>query len=121
MSEPEGRYLANSTKTKAFLLQLRHRFEFGDENWRISSWGMMIIENIKSFWDFCFFLDFFRGHQKKSRVFLGFSSMKNMGKHKEITGEPYENMIFFFGGLEKIEKKSKISKTLYIFNYHHTS
>ena len=75
----------------------------------------MIIENIKSFRDFLFFLDFFRGHQKKSRIFLGFSSMKNMGKHKEMTGEPYENLIKFLVASKKSRKNQK-SQKLYIFS-----
>ena len=39
ISEPQtcgGRYLSNSIKKRDFLLQLRHRLEFGDENCRIS-------------------------------------------------------------------------------------
>ena len=84
MSEPEGRYLANSIKKRDFLLQLRRRLEFGDENFRISLWGMMIIENIKSFWDFLFFLDFFEVTKKNLGFSYGSLVWGTMGKHKEI-------------------------------------
>ena len=113
MSEPEGRYLSNSIKKRDFLLQLRHRLEFGDENFRISLWGMMIIENIKSFWDFLFFLDFFEV-TKKSQVFLWFSSMKNHGKTQGNYWRTLGKLDnFFWWPRKKTRKNRKLKNFLY--------
>ena len=64
---------------------------------------------------FFIFSRFFRGHQKKSRVFLWFSSMKNHGKTQgnywRTLGKP-DN---FFGGLEKNREKIENLKNFLYF------
>ena len=64
---------------------------------------------------FLIFSRFFRGHQKKSRVFLWFSSMKNHGKTQgdywRTLGKPDK----FFGGLEKNREKIENLKNFLYF------